>query len=337
MATKALAYPAPDIRIDLSESGNSTRKMAAVGIELTPNSVLLRLRGYCHAGTGCIVHLPKPDGTRIAVKGAVTSCLHESGLVHAVGVAFERAIDLSGFAAADAPEQKREREAAAPAAAPVLAVLYVDDHEVERRLVERRLGREGFRVRGAAHRGECLDALREERYDLLLCDLHLDDGSGADLLGQVRPGLHLGPIVYVSGEHDERKLRGLIESGADAVISKPIDFDRLPALLRSLASGSGALRGLEIDRHEQLVDDEAGMFRESLAAQVLGLRRALLKSDAAEAIGVCRSIAGAAWAFGFAHLSRAADRAIGAIEAAGATRSGPVEDLLAILDRLAIR
>jgi DNA-binding NarL/FixJ family response regulator len=322
--------------MDLSEAGNTARKMSATGVELTPNSVLLRVRGYCHAGTACVVHLPRPEGTKTAVKGAVTSCLHESGLVHAVGVAFERMIDLSGFAAGAAGAERREPAAAAPAAA-VLSVLYVDDHEVERRLVERRLGQQGFRVRGAAHRGECLDALREERYDLLLCDLHLDDGSGADLVGLVRSSLHRGPIVYVSSEHDEKTLRGLISLGADAVISKPIDFDALPGLLRSLVSGAVASRGLEIDRREQFVDDETGLFRESLAAQVHGLRRALLKSDATEAIGVCRSIAGSASAFGYAHLSRAADRAIGAIEAAGTAPSGPVENLVAIMDRLAIR
>ncbi len=72
------------------------------------------------------------------------------------------------------------------------------------------------------------------RPDLLVCDLHLPDGSGMELLTHVRErGLPLA-VVMLTGSEDEHDIFAALRAGADDYVVKRDDFlDALPRVLRS--------------------------------------------------------------------------------------------------------
>ncbi|MDB5103807.1 MAG: multi-sensor hybrid histidine kinase [Fibrobacteres bacterium] len=66
-------------------------------------------------------------------------------------------------------------------------------------------------------------------YDLLLLDMHLPDGSGLNVLAQVRDRSLPLPVVVLTGEGDEEAVLSAVRAGADDYLpKKPGYWDRLP-------------------------------------------------------------------------------------------------------------
>jgi DNA-binding response OmpR family regulator len=83
----------------------------------------------------------------------------------------------------------------------------------------------------AARCREGLDQAVAERPDLIIVDERLPDGSGIDLVRQIRthPKLHRTPIMVVTAGHDEALRRQVVVAGADEYLPKPIEVDDLRA------------------------------------------------------------------------------------------------------------
>lgn len=82
-----------------------------------------------------------------------------------------------------------------------------------------------------------LQALRRNRFDLLLVDWHVPDISGYEVVRWARAELDTRvPIVFVSGRSDEKDVVAGLDAGADDYIVKPVrEYElraRLSALLR---------------------------------------------------------------------------------------------------------
>ncbi|MEI7785059.1 MAG: response regulator transcription factor [Betaproteobacteria bacterium] len=102
------------------------------------------------------------------------------------------------------------------------------------------LGSEGFNVHWVSGVQAAEEAL-QSHFDLLVIDLTLPDGSGAELCARLRPYVRSG-IVVCSGD-SERKLRlELLRSGADAYLVKPVDPEELAAILTSVQRRVGPVR-----------------------------------------------------------------------------------------------
>jgi CheY-like chemotaxis protein len=113
-------------------------------------------------------------------------------------------------------------------------VLVVDDDPTVRTLFVDILQEAGYRVVGAEDGYVAEDLIRDLFPDLILLDLHMPRGSGFSLLNNMRkhPRWQAIPIVIVSGYLDQIEL--LDEAGLTVVgrIGKPVDIDRLLALVR---------------------------------------------------------------------------------------------------------
>jgi CheY-like chemotaxis protein len=319
-------YHAEQIALTLEEGGGAVRRTQASGVAISTHRLVLRVRGYCHPGARVTVVLPIAGGSSITASGVLTQCVHEAGMHHTISVQLEQAIDTSWFG----------RETLAPTAGPQAApaaeakpirVLYIDDHAAERALVHKRLSGAGVVMSVAGHRGEALDLLRTDRFDVVLCDLHLEECSGLELLESAKPALHTGVFAFVSADPRAEVLGSLLQSGADAVFSKPLDFEVLPLLI------AGLLAGEHGPRTEPQIDGLR--FRDMIAADLMQLRRYLSKGQTEQAVGVCRGIGGRAPYFGYTALSAAAYRAMGALEAGAETGVKPVTEFVAQLSTIA--
>jgi len=126
------------------------------------------------------------------------------------------------------------------------SILYVEDNPVNQMLMTEMVGRcTGHRLQLAGTVQDGLDLAARQHFDLLLLDLRLPDGDGAELLAMLRrlPAFKSVPAVAVTAEYGF-KLEG---SGFCQVWYKPLDLhltlDRLDRVLRS-RSAAEATPGL---------------------------------------------------------------------------------------------
>ncbi len=120
-----------------------------------------------------------------------------------------------------------------PAAAQALRLLIVEDHEATRTVLTRLLERQGHHVVSAGTIQEALAAVSKEPFDVLITDLGLPDGSGLDLMSQIKGRSNCHGIA-LSGYGMEQDLRQTKEAGFFAHLVKPVNFDQLRQLLAQL-------------------------------------------------------------------------------------------------------
>ncbi|MBI3007499.1 MAG: response regulator [candidate division NC10 bacterium] len=116
-----------------------------------------------------------------------------------------------------------------------IRVLYVEDDPADRELTLHHLRQHapGMEVQVVGTGREAREALRRERFDLVLLDYRLPDGDGLQLLREVLASSPDVPVVMVTGSGDHEVAVGALKLGAiDYVIKKPGHLDRLPAVVR---------------------------------------------------------------------------------------------------------
>ena len=107
-------------------------------------------------------------------------------------------------------------------------VLVVDDDVAILRSVQRGLEGAGFEVTGLPAAREILATIAAWRPDVLLLDLVLPDGDGADICKAVRKASTLPIIVLSAVSDDDRKVEAL-NNGADDYVVKPFSMPELRA------------------------------------------------------------------------------------------------------------
>jgi CheY-like chemotaxis protein len=111
-------------------------------------------------------------------------------------------------------------------------VLLVEDHLDTAMLMRRVLARRGYEVVVATTLAEAHEALQiTSSFDLLLSDLTLPDGSGLDLARDVSTHPGTLPAIALSGHATTDDVRASIEAGFFAHLTKPVDIDKLWAVM----------------------------------------------------------------------------------------------------------
>lgn len=115
-------------------------------------------------------------------------------------------------------------------------IYLVDDDRSMCRALERLLRSANFRVQVFGSAREFLDD-RNRGGVCLILDLRMPGMTGLELqecLASSDPGL---PVIFISGNVDERSLRLALEAGAAAFITKPFaDHDLLGAVERAIGT-----------------------------------------------------------------------------------------------------
>jgi len=109
-------------------------------------------------------------------------------------------------------------------------VLYVEDNLANLKLVQNILERRpGIKLVSAMQGGLGIDMARTCRPDLALLDLNLPDMSGSDVLRKLRenPETKNIPVVMISADASPGQAQRLIDAGASAYLTKPIEIKQL--------------------------------------------------------------------------------------------------------------
>ena len=109
-------------------------------------------------------------------------------------------------------------------------MLYIEDNLANFRLIEQVLSRRpGVRVLPAMQAGLGLQLARAHQPDLIILDLHLPDMKGEEVLLRLLhdPVTASIPVVIASADATARQIERLLELGARAYLTKPIDVRKL--------------------------------------------------------------------------------------------------------------
>jgi len=173
---------------------------------------------------------PLVSGTSLSINGEVISVLHPSGLTRWLN---HRLSSGTGTVASRAPGQSRV------AAEERMTVLVVDDSISVRRGMARQLSGLGLEVHEVSDGLEALGRLRDCRYGLVLTDLEMPKLDGFALLAEIKRSTSLStiPVIVASTRCEPETRQRLLELGAQALLSKPVDPRELARVVEPLLPG----------------------------------------------------------------------------------------------------
>jgi two-component system, cell cycle response regulator DivK len=112
-------------------------------------------------------------------------------------------------------------------------VLVVEDNDDSLFMLKTVLTHKGYRVAEAWDGKQAIEVAETEELDLILLDLKLPRLNGLGVIHRLRQNAKLEnvPIVIITGQDPEKYRNSAIAEGCDDFLMKPIDFDRLDAVL----------------------------------------------------------------------------------------------------------
>jgi DNA-binding NarL/FixJ family response regulator len=110
-------------------------------------------------------------------------------------------------------------------------VLVIEDEPEMRRNIARLLKLEGYNALAAENGRAGLDAMRQTKPDLVLCDVMMPVMDGHEVLRALRqdPELRSIPFVFLTARGEKSDLRGGMNLGADDYLTKPVENEELLA------------------------------------------------------------------------------------------------------------
>jgi signal transduction histidine kinase/DNA-binding response OmpR family regulator len=230
---------------------STTRRYGGTGLGLTIT------KSFCELmGGGIEVQSTEGVGTTFSVWIPADARLGaEERTVDATPALSDARAAASARPRASTPaDASSEREPDPPEGSPT--VLIIDDQPAARDVLRRMLRREGFRVRVAGGGQEGIDLAREERPDVITLDLMMPGMDGWQTLTVLKSDPELADIpVIVLTLLDERKKAYAL--GAADYVAKPVERERLAAVVRAQVASVGAGKVLvvedDVDTRELLV------------------------------------------------------------------------------------
>ncbi|MCZ8252574.1 MAG: Hpt domain-containing protein [Hylemonella sp.] len=184
--------------------------------------------------------LPGLAGMSVLASGAVVLIYNPVALATVYG---EKAYELqqgSGEAVAPAvavPQARKteaEQSQAPSGGGELPLVLVVDDSITVRRVTQRLLRREGYRVALAADGLQALEQLAQERPAVVLSDIEMPRMDGFDLARNIRADAKLKdlPIIMITSRIAEKHREHAQQLGVNHYLGKPYSEDELLALVK---------------------------------------------------------------------------------------------------------
>ena len=150
-------------------------------------------------------------------------------------------------------------------------ILVIEDEPDIRRNLEYNLGREGLNASSVATLDGAYEKINSKKFDLILLDLMLPDGSGLDLCKKIKSNseTEATPIIILTAKDDEVDKVVGFELGADDYVTKPFSVRELILRVKAILKRSdtktnevveverqfGDLK-IDVDSHEVHVDSK---------------------------------------------------------------------------------
>ncbi|MDH0420217.1 MULTISPECIES: Hpt domain-containing protein [Delftia] len=205
-----------------------------------------------------LARLPGLTGMSVLASGAVVQIYNPVALANVYGDEV-RARTEEAERAAGQGDGEAVPASAGPVSVPL--VLVVDDSITVRRVTQRLLQREGYRVALAADGLQAMERLAEERPTLVLSDIEMPRMDGFDLLRNIRADEALRdlPVVMITSRIAQKHREMARQLGANHYLGKPYSDEELLGLIQhySLQGNSTQPAPLSLQTETQVLGEEA--------------------------------------------------------------------------------
>ena len=120
-----------------------------------------------------------------------------------------------------------------------MKILGIDDNEDLLSLCEIALTSDGHEYTGIDNGRDGVNAIKNEKFDMVLLDLSMPDFSGVDVVDAlVKEGLMKKQkvVIFTASSATEKEYAPLLEKGAHSIIKKPLDVDVLLETIHKVES-----------------------------------------------------------------------------------------------------
>lgn len=155
-------------------------------------------------------------------------------------------------------------------------ILVVDDNEMNRDLLSRRLGKKGFEVAVAESGEAALAWLEANACDLVLLDIMMPGLSGIDVLDRLRETRNVSelPIIMATAKGEQADIVDALKRGANDYVTKPLEFPVVLARVKTqlaLKSANDRIRKLadDVERRNRFIRDVFGRYLTDEVAETL--------------------------------------------------------------------
>ena len=128
-----------------------------------------------------------------------------------------------------------------------LSVLVVEDHPVNRMILEAWMGSAGHAASTAENGQIAVDVAQHQPFDLIIMDVNMPVMDGLTATRMIRSGQGVNrdtPMVVLSASARSEDHQAGLDAGADAYLNKPIDFAALAQLMTHVPGGREQVRQL---------------------------------------------------------------------------------------------
>lgn len=142
-------------------------------------------------------------------------------------------------------------------------ILVIDDERAIRNTLKEILEYEKYQVDLAENAAAALQHIKNNEYNIILCDIKMPDTDGLELLPQITEKQPDAPVVMISGHGNIDTAVEAIKKGAYDFIEKPLDLNRLLITIRNaldksnLVSETKTLRKKVNQKYEIIGNSEA--------------------------------------------------------------------------------
>lgn len=269
---------------------------------------------YLHLGTKVSVFLPHLALGEVEQTGHLCRGCHVSGMIHELGVKFDKPIKVSEFVRQNPFEDTFSLENVEPEQLKGTLV-YVEDSPLDQRIVKHFLNHTHLRLRVAQTPEEGLKLIYEG-CDLVLTDYDMPAMTGVQLVERIRSeGIDI-PVIMATSDTSVVVRDPSLSTRVNAFLTKPLQQQVLLRALAEFMIASSVTSSLvsTLSRDHSNFSLVAG-FVEHAHISAKRLDEAIARNDAATCRSVVLQIKGVAPTVGFESLGRLADEASRAITA----------------------
>jgi two-component system, chemotaxis family, CheB/CheR fusion protein len=239
LINNAIKFTGPDGTITVrSYEDNSSRivvEVADTGVGIDPN-VLPKLFNAFEQGEVRTAHRFAGLGLGLAISKKLVDM--QGGTITAMSEGRGRGstfrVELPAIEPT-APAPIPHRPATAPSITRTLDVLLVEDHEPTLAVLSKLLSLLGHRVTPVNTVASATSAAVRDGFDLIISDLGLPDGSGLDIMRQLREK-YAGRAIALTGYGMDSDIAASREAGFSEHLTKPVDIATLQSAIDRLSN-----------------------------------------------------------------------------------------------------
>lgn len=281
-------YHDPYMLMVIENDDTMDRPMTLAARNISRGGVGLLHSSFVYPKTRVSVHLTVDGKNPTPVRGVVQRCIHRGGVVHEIGVKFDREINIQQYLRPDISECLQSFERVEPEKLTAKVLLVGQKHEFSQQ-ARAMLSETGMAYKFVKTAEEAREQPIED-YEILVVLNDLDDCEGTEFVCEVRDvNAYKRPVILVGDIEGEVGYQKVRASGADMLIPWPTTQDTMLCALAEYQLTDWTPEALEAVR--SCIDKQtADGLRGELTSLGMQLKKHLESSDAIRVYGTCAQI-----------------------------------------------